>query len=1140
MAGRIIQGHEYGDPRKQIADLERYGGQGNVPQDVQSVGRGRVVSNKMFQGPDGEMHRKTAQFGYGQGTLAGAGSTFTGASPLAGSGSTPKGSTMTSAPMYYDPRYSTPDKFYFPRTEVQANAIWRHLYETDAAISVATDMFAELPWSEFDLVGVEDKAIRNIFESMMGALNLPSHMEGFTREYLKLGKVIPHLIFDDAKGYFIRLGAFDPDYVRVTPVPFMGEEPILDLRPDPAMRAFMKSTDPRAMFIKSKLPAFLKERILSNQPIPLQNTNTTYVARKTSPYRSIGVSLYTRLFRIQMFEDFLVNASMAIAQRNAAPLRMFILGDPQSGWLPTDTDIQEFSEMLSIVESVEGNHFVPILMGDKLEVLPFDSLWERAVVPVIERGNNKQFKDIRDLNWKTLSLNKDGTQSWELIKHILRHPTPDQVVCLETPQSEIRSTESHGFLWLNPKTAELESVTPKELEQRERPTVVNLRNFDFSVKAKEVFGCSISPDFSYFIGLFTADGALSGPACSHVRVSNSDEGILNWLSLYASSSSLVESFKVYKEANTLPNGGSCKAVVLRMPSLKPELLDFYGFSHKKGGSTKKTGIEKLPNELLYNSEDTVVGALWAGILDGDGSVGRRELTLCYGTSLTLMHQLGLSLLTRGIKSRIAPPGKVTKTYATSLKNTTMPVYRLIISGEENIRLFISLCLPYVRHTKKMVKLQAFLKCIQGKPVRDLFTDVYDFDPELTKGITLPYYSKLHRLSKSIINASPKSSDKVLTAVDRFCSTSVQKISRVAKTCEFVYDLALESEPHNYLVGGLGWCLNHNTDPFGAMIYHTGLQRVDYIGVSDRLMSISREWDFIERVKFLALGVSKAFLVGETSFAAAVAGMQTLLERLQALRMKFESSWIYPKILEPVSRMNKFYKRSKAELDHHIRTSKDDSDLIVPTIKWHKSLEPSQDVSVLQLWNEMNQRGIVSDRTFATGAGVNIDVERTNISEETTHKRELGVQKNPVEREQALTQALGAGVTKVASTYHVASDVIESKIWDRRGYYKEIQYTEVEPIISLLKEKTSADTTWNDVYNTSMDNEDGFSWKVIDNELEMRGFTVAQADAIKEILVQEGVFPKDSYEAIIDSQLDAVEVTLSKDIKEGGKSLLAGE
>jgi len=172
-----------------------------------------------------------------------------------------------------------------------------------------------------------------------------------------------------------------------------------------------------------------------------------------------------------------------------------------------------------------------------------------------------------------------------------------------------------------------------------------------------------------------------------------------------------------------------------------------------------------------------------------------------------------------------------------------------------------------------------------------------------------------------------------------------------------------------------------TDPLAAVITHPFVQ-VEYVGVSDRALLISREWDIIERIKLLALGISKAFLVGETSFAAAIAGLQALLERLAAFRALFEKAWFTTKICEPIAKMHEFYERPKSELEHRIKIVKpEDRKLIVPKFKWAKSLDPTQDPAILGVWRDLADKGVLSNRTYAAGAGVDIEVERRNLREE---------------------------------------------------------------------------------------------------------------------------------------------------------------
>lgn len=429
------------------------------------------------------------------------------------------------SPLYYDYRYSTPDKYYYPRNRVVANSIWRAIYLRDAAVAAATDLYAELPWSDFELVGIDDNNVRKIYEDMFSRLNLVPHLQEYARDFLITGELILHTIFDSSDGIWDRVVEHNPDYVRVEGVGLVKEQPLLWLQPTPEIKRLLNSKDPRVRKLQKAIPKELRQAALSGRDIPLSELNTTFIARKNNGTDIRGQSMYSRLFRTIMYEDFIVNASLAVAQRNAAPLRIFKLGDPNTGWLPTEDDEAAFAEMLSIAES---------------------------------------------------------------------------------------------------------------------------------------------------------------------------------------------------------------------------------------------------------------------------------------------------------------------------------------------------------------------------------------------------------------------------------------------------------------------------DPLAAIVMHHNVS-CDLVGVSDRVLLISKEWDFIERVKLLALGVSKSFLIGEASFASSVAGIQMLMERLSALRRKITNEWILNKLCTPIAEINEFYSTTKAQQDHRIRIKKDKRELIVPKIKWKKILDPAQETAILQVWRDLYDKGMLSEHTYASGAGVDLEAERKNKIEETEYR-----------------------------------------------------------------------------------------------------------------------------------------------------------
>jgi len=498
----IVLGKEFGDPREQAKN--------SLPEKIQAK--------------ETPVPKPTVSYSAKKASFRKAGATL-GSGSMGGSSSSGSIQSSAQSPLYYDYRYSTPDKYYYPRNRIVANSIWRAIYLRDAAVAAATDLYAELPWSEFDLTGIDDGNIRKVYEDMFSELNILPKLQDFARDFLITGELILHTIFNSTDGVWDRVIEHNPDYVRIEGTGLVKEQPLIWLQPTPEIKRLLNSKDPRVRKLQKAIPKEIRQSVMAGRDIPLSELNTTFIARKNNGTDIRGQSIYSRLFRTIMYEDFIVNASLAVAQRNAAPLRIFKLGDPNTGWLPNEDDEAAFAEMLSIAES---------------------------------------------------------------------------------------------------------------------------------------------------------------------------------------------------------------------------------------------------------------------------------------------------------------------------------------------------------------------------------------------------------------------------------------------------------------------------DPLAAIVMHHNVS-CELVGVSDRVLLISKEWDFIERVKLLALGVSKSFLIGEASFASSVAGIQMLMERLSALRRKFTNDWIIKKLCTPIAEINEFYTTTKAQADHRIRVKKTKKDLVVPKIKWKKILEPAQETAILQIWRDLYDKGMLSEHTYASGAGVDLDAERKNKIEETQYR-----------------------------------------------------------------------------------------------------------------------------------------------------------
>ena len=165
------------------------------------------------------------------------------------------------------------------------------------------------------------------------------------------------------------------------------------------------------------------------------------------------------------------------------------------------------------------------------------------------------------------------------------------------------------------------------------------------------------------------------------------------------------------------------------------------------------------------------------------------------------------------------------------------------------------------------------------------------------------------------------------------------------------------------------------DPQSYFIYNYAIKFESW-GDPSRAITYSREFDTLEKLKLMALGLSKSFISGETTFASSKSGLQVFLRRLLSMRQFFESVWIYPKFLDPIIKVNDMQKSSPSEVRHRYRirrTSQEASDkglLIRPKIIWRNNLDSKVDNDLLQALGQIKNYGFpVSETTLGDAVGL---------------------------------------------------------------------------------------------------------------------------------------------------------------------------
>lgn len=259
--------------------------------------------------------------------------------------------SIISAMRPYQPEFESPDRQMFPIHRRLANSYWRLFYKMDPVIGSVVDLFADLPWSDFQLTGEGvDGEVKDAFEAMCEETKLRSILPHLVREWMVVGEVIPHLFFDDDKGVWTHVTLHNPDQVNVVYSPFIKMDTIMEFVPDTKLRELVTSTHPMVARVREAMPRELVSRLQAGENVPLSPINATFIPRKLHWYDLRGTSVMTRLWRTFMLEDAIWSATIQTARRAAAPVKVVKLGDPATNTIPDPSEERRVLSMLAQAE----------------------------------------------------------------------------------------------------------------------------------------------------------------------------------------------------------------------------------------------------------------------------------------------------------------------------------------------------------------------------------------------------------------------------------------------------------------------------------------------------------------------------------------------------------------------------------------------------------------------------------------------------------------------------------------------------------------------------------------------------------------------------------------------------------------------
>jgi hypothetical protein len=189
------------------------------------------------------------------------------------------------------------------------------------------------------------------------------------------------------------------------------------------------------------------------------------------------------------------------------------------------------------------------------------------------------------------------------------------------------------------------------------------------------------------------------------------------------------------------------------------------------------------------------------------------------------------------------------------------------------------------------------------------------------------------------------------------------------------------------------------DPLGAIIATRNSIQAQEIRQGGDFWKINDVLGDTTAIKLRALGISEAFLSGETNYSTAEVGLSVFVESINAYRALLTHIIFYNKLFPIISVVNKFYKDIKGmrvtdSVEDFQFNINDNSKLIIPTLNWHKSLNPRTDKDMIDMLQLMSEKGVpIPLRMWAASSGVTIESLISDLRDDAAIRAEINKYKS---------------------------------------------------------------------------------------------------------------------------------------------------
>lgn len=220
--------------------------------------------------------------------------------------------------------------------------VYKDIYYNDPVGGCCVDFMATLPFSDFNLGGIQNTKAASAFEEAIERLNIKTLLPEANTDILVTGQFCASMLHNSTKNTFVDLITHQAENTKVDPLPFYSQDPLITVAFSDAHKAVLAREGDRMDKIREYLGADVVAQ-LSNDALELDPLSTIYIPRKSFT-NSTGVSWFRRILPIWLIEKNLFRGTLVESARRQRGILHLMLGDGDE-WEPTQAEMQMAMEL---------------------------------------------------------------------------------------------------------------------------------------------------------------------------------------------------------------------------------------------------------------------------------------------------------------------------------------------------------------------------------------------------------------------------------------------------------------------------------------------------------------------------------------------------------------------------------------------------------------------------------------------------------------------------------------------------------------------------------------------------------------------------------------------------------------------------